>query len=135
VNALGARLPIAGFVDKIPLHIVNGRHCLPEAGSGSATSVLLKARYPPFRFLREDGNFCMGLAGRVGSPVPVAGTVKIGGVFALSSDRYGRRMEGDIAARSRREGFRQAIALHPQGKYESNSVPSFSTCADPILDS
>jgi serine/threonine-protein kinase HipA len=135
VNGLDARLSIAGFVDKVPLHIINGRYCLPEAGSDSATSVILKAQSPRFGFLCENEYFCMDLAGRIGLPVPVTRIVKIGDVFALLTERYDRRMEEGLVTRLHREDFCQALTFHRQEKYEMNSGPSFSTCADLLFNS
>jgi serine/threonine-protein kinase HipA len=130
VAALGAELSVAGFQDKIPLYHKGGRFLLPEHGSDSPTTVILKTQAAGIPFLPENERLCLSLASRIGLPVAVTELIDVGGEIVLVSERFDRLVSGDTVARLHQEDFCQALSLMPDLKYQLHDAmgPSFARC-------
>jgi serine/threonine-protein kinase HipA len=136
LKGLGAKLSIAGAQDKIPLYTKNDRFYLPEDGSNSLTTIILKIQSSNYKFLVENEYFCLNLADLIGLPVTKSKIITIENTNILILERYDRaKTEDDTIIRLHQEYFCQALNISPQRKYEEQNGPNFKDCTDLILNS
>jgi serine/threonine-protein kinase HipA len=135
IRALDARLSIAGFQDKVALHKINDKFFLPEYGSNSPTTLIMKNQSREYGFLPENKFFCNNLAERIGLPVPKTDLLEFNKHIVLLSERYDRKITDNSVIRLHQEDFCQALSLMPNKKYESNSGPGFADCFKIIFKS
>jgi len=120
----------AGALDKLPVHVAEGRVLIPVAGSPSTH--ILKFASPFYSHLPENETFMALLAKSVGLPVvdvQLRATLKAR--IAVIA-RYDRVLRDGVYHRLHQEDFCQALGISPSNKYEKEGGPSLKQCAEVI---
>jgi hypothetical protein len=84
---------------------------------------ILKPGIPGLGAHAENEHFCLALAGELGLPVVSSTIQHFDGEVAIVVERYDRIREGRRVVRVHQEDFCQALAVHPEHKYEGDGGP------------
>jgi serine/threonine-protein kinase HipA len=87
------------------------------------TTHILKPGIPGLGAHAENEHFCLALAGELGLPVVSSTIQHFDGEVAIVVERYDRIREGKRVVRVHQEDFCQALAVHPERKYENDGGP------------
>ena len=99
------------------------------------TTHILKPATGEYDGFAENEHFCLTLARELGLTVPASRVIHAGGCPVIVATRYDRRNHGDHHERIHQEDFCQALAIHPDRKYQKDGGPSPSEIAGVLWDS
>jgi len=126
-----ARLSLAGFQNKLPVYVRDGRYFLPEEGrKPPPTTAILKSVSKNYPGLHKNEHFCMSLARDIGLKVPATELIQIGKSQAFLVQRYDRSLQGERIIRLHQEDFCQALGYSHLNKYQGGGGPGFAMCND-----
>lgn len=130
----GARLSLAGVQEKLVLtRVPNGGWALPDAATPSTH--ILKPQIAAYPLTVENEVLCMRFAKHLGLTVAAVETISIGERRLIVVERYDRAVAADGAIRRiHQEDFCQALAIHPEKKYEEDGGPSLRKIARILAD-
>jgi len=122
----GVRLSLAGMQDKVLLHRIGDRYCLPLDGAPS--SLIVKPEPPvgrdgfDFSGLATNELYCLTLARRCGLRAAEAMVDTFGGTPAVVITRFDRVERDGVLERLHQEDLLGAMGLDPLLKYEQALV-------------
>jgi serine/threonine-protein kinase HipA len=93
------------------------------------TTHILKPGTPGLGAHAENEHFCLALAGELGLPVATSTIQHFDGEVAIVVERYDRIREGKRVMRVHQEDVCQALAVHPERKYENDGAPGARSVA------
>ncbi|OCJ11425.1 hypothetical protein A6U87_27160 [Rhizobium sp. AC44/96] len=119
----GTRLSLAGVNDKTAVVISGGVVSLPL--NGFPSSHILKVDIAGLKDSIKTEHFCLRLAEACGIRVPKSSIHQVEDVVYMRVARYDRRLQvreggGAVLIRAHQEDMCQALAIHPESKYEDN---------------
>lgn len=113
---------LAGAQPKIALLHDGNRWGIPS-GRTPTTHILKPPAMARFGGFAENEHLCLQLAARLGLPAARSEVRRFDGEVAIVVERYDRVRSGDGWLRLHQEDFCQALAVHPDEKYESEGGP------------
>lgn len=122
----GIRLSLAGAQDKLAIAILDGHIAIPMGGAPSTH--ILKPINREFLSLIENECFCLQLARKIGIHSVDASLHDIRGTAYLLVKRYDRIETHGAIQRLHQEDFCQAMAIHPEMKYQREGGPGIADC-------
>jgi serine/threonine-protein kinase HipA len=87
------------------------------------TTHILKPGVPGLGGHAENEHFCLALAAELGLPVATSRIEHFDGEVAIVVERYDRLRDGKRIVRVHQEDVCQALAVHPEHKYENDGGP------------
>lgn len=87
------------------------------------TTHILKPGVPGLGGHAENEHFCLALAGELGLPVASSSIEHFDGEVAIVVERYDRVRDDKRVVRIHQEDICQALAVHPERKYENDGGP------------
>jgi len=112
---------LPGAQPKIALHRQGDRWGIPAGRT--PTTHILKPPIPNFEGFAENEHFCLRLASRVGLPVANSAVMRFAGEVAFVTERFDRVLFNGELIRVHTEDFCQALAVHPERKYQNMGGP------------
>jgi serine/threonine-protein kinase HipA len=113
---------LAGAQPKIALLHDGERWGIPS-GRTPTTHILKPPAMERFGGFAENEHVCLRLAARLGLPAARSEVRRFAGEVAIVVERYDRIRSGESWFRLHQEDFCQALAVHPDEKYESEGGP------------
>ena len=95
-----------------------------------ATTHILKPGSPGLVGHAENEHFCLVLAVELGLPVASSRVARFDNEVAIVVERYDRIRRGTSVVRIHQEDICQALAVHPEHKYENEGGPSAADVVD-----
>lgn len=121
------RLSLAGAQDKMAVCVAGDSIGLPRGDF--PTNRILKPGIERFVDTVHNELFSMGLANRLGLPVPATELRQSTAGPFLLVERYDRAIgEGGVPVRLHQEDFCQALGIPPEMRYQSEGGPSLRQC-------
>ena len=119
----GTRLSLAGVNDKTAVVISGGAVSLPL--NGFPSSHILKVDIAGLKDSIKTEHFCLRLADACGIRVPKSSIHQVEDTVYMRVARYDRRLQmrengPALLIRAHQEDMCQALAIHPESKYEDN---------------
>lgn len=121
----GTRLSLAGVNDKTAVVISGGQVSLPL--NGFPSSHILKVDIAGLKDSIRTEHFCLRLAEKCGIRVPKSSIHQVEDQVYMRVARYDRRLQlredgRSLLIRAHQEDICQALAIHPELKYEENRL-------------
>lgn len=121
------RISLAGAQHKTAVVIQNGKVGLPRGDT--PTTHIIKPPMANLDGIVENEAFCMMLAWKISLDTARAEVKDFDGRKAIVIERYDREILDDgTIGRIHQEDFCQALAVHPDNKYESDGGPGAVEC-------
>jgi len=115
---------LAGAQPKTALLFDGKRWGIPSGRR--ATTHILKPGSPGLEGHAENEHFCLALASKLGLAVSSSRVVRFEDELAIVVERYDRLRRGTEIIRIHQEDLCQALAAHPERKYENEGGPGIA---------
>lgn len=120
------RLSLAGAQDKIPVIYKNEKLFLPNGNT--ASTHILKFPNRDYAFITENEYYVSQLAADCGLNVMPCQLLCKGDFAGFLSNRYDRKISGQVTQRIHQEDFCQILGISHQQKYQEEGGPNFLQC-------